>query len=723
MNKTLRQLVSELPEIYQTIYGHPEWAQDVSRDCFIRVKTLSKLCFQLQKKLGRPLRILDLGCAQGFFSLSLAAQGAIVLGIDIQKENIELCIALSKENPKLRVSFKQKRIEDVILNLKENYYDLAIGLSVFHHIIHLHGIMQVKSWLNKLADCTEAIILELALYKEPLYWGPSQPKDPRELISICAFYHEIGSFSTHLSDIQRPLYIVSNKRIILDSHCETFKTWSDCPYPEANGVHKGSRRYYFSNNFFCKVINFNLIGWGLSSIEDRRNRSELQREINFLLHPPINFKAPICLGYKEGINDGWLMVSPISGQLLYNKLIKQEFVDKEVLLDTLLQQLIILEQAGLYHDDLRTWNIIVNERSEACLIDLGSISSRKTDCVWPHDPYQSLLILVNEIFSLPEKNISLLRPFMLSPFNLPHPYLEWLFSLWNLSQSKWNFSTIYHLFKEKKNFPLTLPGLNGINRWVGLIESKLHELQIHLMHQENDIQGRLKKIEKDLSKIKSIGIEHVSQMSTRSINDSTIREKIIIPRKEFKKFNEIKKTETRYLSPEDTRLNNNLLMSLLREWKIGLAKDKKIILKIKKIKKILQGNNKIRYLVKILKQTYHANHLITSSIYYIKKYVNFFINYRLKKYIKSLVVNLIKIVIIIMHRCPALKKQIKNILFKYEIYPKVMRIYNRLYDQYLEKNNKDDDNNIKLASKLTDLNTVPCQVKKFFYQLSDKNKR
>ncbi|CAK8737802.1 O-antigen chain terminator bifunctional methyltransferase/kinase WbdD [Sodalis praecaptivus] len=67
MSKNVQQLVAELPEVYQTIYGHPEWAQAASRDCYDRIDTLGAIYDQLAAKLGRPLRVLDLGCAQGFF--------------------------------------------------------------------------------------------------------------------------------------------------------------------------------------------------------------------------------------------------------------------------------------------------------------------------------------------------------------------------------------------------------------------------------------------------------------------------------------------------------------------------------------------------------------------------------------------------------------------------------------------------------------------------------
>ena len=179
MTKNLKTLVSELPEIYQTIFGHPEWDGDAARDCNQRLDLITEQYDNLSRVLGRQLKVIDLGCAQGFFSLSLASKGATIVGIDFQQENINVCRALAEENPGFAADFRVGRIEEVIDALEEGEFDLAIGLSVFHHIVHLHGIDEVKRLLSRLADVTQAVILELAVKEEPLYWGVSQPDDPR----------------------------------------------------------------------------------------------------------------------------------------------------------------------------------------------------------------------------------------------------------------------------------------------------------------------------------------------------------------------------------------------------------------------------------------------------------------------------------------------------------------------------------------------------------------
>jgi O-antigen chain-terminating bifunctional methyltransferase/kinase len=68
----------------------------------------------LQRLLGRPLKVLDLGCAQAYFTLNLAERGAIVHGVDFLDRNIAVCNALARENPALQVSFETGRVEEAI---------------------------------------------------------------------------------------------------------------------------------------------------------------------------------------------------------------------------------------------------------------------------------------------------------------------------------------------------------------------------------------------------------------------------------------------------------------------------------------------------------------------------------------------------------------------------------------------------------------------------------
>ncbi len=480
MSINLQDLVSALPEVYQTIYGHPEWDGNVSRDCNERLDVIGQVYDTLSRELGRPLRVLDLGCAQGFFSLSLASKGASVQGIDFLQENIDVCNALAHEHPDLSISFSIGRIEEVIEQLEAGQYDLAIGLSVFHHIVHQHGLAQVKTWIQHLADSVHGLIVELALKEEPLYWGPSQPGDPRELIEQCSFYHQLATFDTHLSAIARPMYFISNDHLIFGEYCQPFTRWSVHPYAEAGLAHKGSRRYYFSPEIICKLYYFSTTSGNLLPRESARNRTELENEIAFLSNPAAGFPAPRLI--SSGLNevDGWLVMERFPGKLLMDKIKLAEPIDADALLGQVLEQLVILEQNGQYHDDLRTWNIMVDDRQQARIIDYGSITPLKQDCVWPEDLFQSFAILVNEIVIPESVSGGFLRPAALSPFNLPTPYANWLYAFWQQPTADWSFALLQALFLKKSTLPGMANALSAIELWIGAQEKVMMHNQTHI---------------------------------------------------------------------------------------------------------------------------------------------------------------------------------------------------------------------------------------------------
>jgi len=206
----LHALVEALPERYQPIYGHPELSHSVSRACADRLGDLVVVHDALAAELGRPLRVLDLGCAQGFFSLNLAARGSLVVGLDFAPANVAVCQALAAEHPSLNATFLTGRIEEFAALIGPDDFDLVLGLSVFHHLVHEHGVAAICALIGRLAAHIPHGLYELALKGEPLYWGPSQPEDPRTLLAGYRAVRRLGEHATHLSSIGRPLFFVSD---------------------------------------------------------------------------------------------------------------------------------------------------------------------------------------------------------------------------------------------------------------------------------------------------------------------------------------------------------------------------------------------------------------------------------------------------------------------------------------------------------------------------------
>jgi O-antigen chain-terminating methyltransferase len=433
----IEHLVKDLPEVYQPVFGHPQLSTAISRPCADRLQQIEQIYVALEKLLNRPLKVLDLGCAQGFFSLSLAQRGAKVHGVDYLDKNIALCHALAQENPHLHISFAEGRIEDLVPALQMGQYDLVLGLSVFHHLVHANGVASVKALLDQLAQVSGALVLEMALQSEPLYWGPSQPADPRELLHDIGFVHLVAHHGTHLAEIPRPLFIASNRYWILGEDAELFEKWSFESHANANGTHNFGRRYFFSRDFVLKLYRLDEKKW-------KYNKSDFDKEIQFLTAPVKNFLTPHLFAYGENEAAAWTVMQRLPGRLLLDMIHEGVICDSHKIILSVLNQLCMLESAGLFHNDVRTWNVLVETSSETVyLIDYGSISANPKDCVWPGNLFFSFFIFLKEVATGQVDNPNPLRTISISPTSLPDPYRDWAMSFWHLPMKEWSFQQMH----------------------------------------------------------------------------------------------------------------------------------------------------------------------------------------------------------------------------------------------------------------------------------------
>ncbi|PIF93501.1 O-antigen chain-terminating methyltransferase [Acidovorax sp. 62] len=477
----IEKLVSDLPEIYQPIYGYPELSGQVSRPCFDRLEEIARIHDSLQRQLGRPLNVLDLGCAQGYFSLSLAERGAKVHGVDYLDKNVAVCSALALANPHLNASFETGRVEDAVERLESGCYDLVLGLSVFHHIVHEKGAGAVKALLERVANTSGALIVEMALREEPLYWAPSQPEDPRTLLDTIAFVYEIARHATHLASIPRPLFVASNRYWILAGRAELFKNWSADPHVFAHNTHQGSRRYFFSDDCILKTYRFD-------HPRGKHNKSEFKREVQFMENPPGDFPSAALVSFGETDASAWLAAQRIPGRLLLDLLQCGITINHRAVLLAVLRQLAVLEKFGLYHDDVRTWNVLVADDGATYVIDYGSISDRAQDCVWPGNPFLSFFIFVREVTTGAVDDPDPLRTISISPYGLPQPYRTWASVLWQRPLAEWSFGLMHQTLLDLDVCETDKPLQQPIEAWMKATEEaiQVQKLSIrHIQHQVN----------------------------------------------------------------------------------------------------------------------------------------------------------------------------------------------------------------------------------------------
>lgn len=497
MNNSLSDLVKALPEVYQPIFGHPEFSNSVSRECENRLTAIVQVYKALEKQLSRPLSVLDLGCAQGFFSFSLAKLGAKVHGIDYLGANIAVCQILMHRNPEFKVSFETRRIEDFLSKLTLGKYDLVLGLSVFHHIIHEKGIGVVQKILAELSDKVTVGVLELALKTEPLYWGEAQPQDPRQLLESFAFVHEIERYNTHLSDIPRPMYAVSNYCWLLDDQTGKFDEWQADSHIFAKGTHQGSRRYFFGNGLCVKIFRIDL------AERAEINLNEYSNEVRFLLDPPPGFAAPRMSLQGQNKQEVWLVREHLPGELLVDIISAGKPYETEYVLQEVLAQLVALESSGLYHNDLRAWNVLICPDGEVRLIDYGAISGKEEDCIWPKNVFLAFFIFAHEIYTKQIESPVTPRAISFSSAKIELLYHNWVLAFFATPSDQWSFKLMQRLFLLFKRVE------KDGNVTIDCIEKKLMQTEVcaseftSIIKYNSQLESQVRKLRRELNTIRA----------------------------------------------------------------------------------------------------------------------------------------------------------------------------------------------------------------------------
>ncbi|WP_307107486.1 methyltransferase domain-containing protein [Stenotrophomonas rhizophila] len=433
---SIEALVAALPEKYQPIFGHPDLSDGSSRGCEDRLQLILATAQRLSDTLGRPLRVLDLGCAQGFFSLSLAAAGHSVHGADFLDKNVDVCTALAAEQGLGRATFQCGRIEDIAATLQVDTFDLVLGLSVFHHLVHEHGLPAVTEIVSGLAQKISCGIYEVALREEPLYWGPSQPAHAAELLAPYAFKRVMAWQPTHLSGVERPLYFASNGYWFVGSDFRAFDSWRFQSHAMDMSSHQSSRRYFFAGKVMLKQYSL------LNPARRDFNLEEYRNEAEFLALASPEMDCPALLETVVDRDDCWIVREMLAGRLLLEMMNEHVPYAQERVVDGLIRKLVALEERGLYHNDVRCWNLLIDPASDLHLIDFGAISKVRADCVWPENLLISLLLTMREIFMGHVGPVLPVRRGLLDIGMLPMRYQAAFAHVLSMPKEAWSFKEL-----------------------------------------------------------------------------------------------------------------------------------------------------------------------------------------------------------------------------------------------------------------------------------------
>jgi len=104
----------------------------------------------LKKNKGKKLKILDVGCGYGKWSVKLAKLGHDVVGVDVSQESISNAKKLAKKE-NVEVKFLTKGGQE--LDFKSNSFDLVISITAIQHIVidkeWQFAIQQFNKFLTK----------------------------------------------------------------------------------------------------------------------------------------------------------------------------------------------------------------------------------------------------------------------------------------------------------------------------------------------------------------------------------------------------------------------------------------------------------------------------------------------------------------------------------------------------------------------------------------------
>lgn len=392
MEKTIDDYVKALPEIYQRIWKHPEYDKS-SRVCEDRTVYIVKAVKSLQEKLGKKnIRVLDLGCAQGYFCFTLKEIGCEVAGIDFCAQNIDLCKALSEENGLVCSFALEKLSKEFVENITAGEYDVVLCLSVIHHVANENGFDYARCIFEELSRKVGIVISELAVKSEPLYWNKNLPNRYEDWFTNIAFFDELSFFPTHLSNVFRPLVVFSGKYFYCEGKFFEFSEWKKKSY-ELKEEDDG-RRYYQNDNQLMKLCKSS--EYFVNEVINEVNFCKENQQINFL---------PKVLAFEKK-STGVLAVYEINkGKLLIEQNVSELKISNDKIISDILNNLVVLEKIGFYHGDIRLWNVCVKD-DEAFLIDFGNIQRDIVDSVasqfapaMRYTVYDAFLALVYDILT------------------------------------------------------------------------------------------------------------------------------------------------------------------------------------------------------------------------------------------------------------------------------------------------------------------------------------
>lgn len=325
-----------------------------------------------------------------FFSFKAKELGCRVTAIDAEQKAIDICNYIKSEQ-NLDIEFKQEFLDlEYVQKLKDKQYDVIFLLNVMHHVCHNKGWDYAKNILDALAQKCKLLITELAVKKENLYWNKNLPVDYNDWVSAFKFSNTIGWTDVqHLSqqnpkDLKRPLVLCSNEYVLCNGTAFKFDLKINRPFDLLQD--NPGKNFFLGKELLIKHI--------IKKFVDEEYLCECEHSISILgKYKDISFFPKLIT--HENTDDCITIVTQIErAETLYDLIKKNKTLDKNKIILDILDNLIELEKKGLYHNDIRPWNIILNSKNKAVLIDVGAIDTRNNDCFDNKSTHKAYIVFI-----------------------------------------------------------------------------------------------------------------------------------------------------------------------------------------------------------------------------------------------------------------------------------------------------------------------------------------
>ena len=133
------------PDFYKGGPGH-------RKECQRRLKNI-------RESVSGGRLMLDIGCAEGYYAFGLRDIFVGVDAIDNVQSNIDAAKATQRGRPAENISFKCIDVTEACRWTTK--WDLALYMSVHHHIINQHGFEGATSILKRLSEKCESMIFDM----------------------------------------------------------------------------------------------------------------------------------------------------------------------------------------------------------------------------------------------------------------------------------------------------------------------------------------------------------------------------------------------------------------------------------------------------------------------------------------------------------------------------------------------------------------------------------